>query len=160
MFSNCCQTFRMKLEKNWPVGKDGLPVWPAGFVSGLFCVYVFQEWFRFHFTPLSIQFTLHVILFCFHFLSVGSLSESEKMGAPSKPFISCLICLAVVLLVFGSASASEFDPYRVLGLSRHASQVEIRKAYKQLVKEWWVIVTRLMDRFEKLTGRCNAAWSC
>ncbi|KAM9444227.1 dnaJ homolog subfamily C member 16 [Clarias gariepinus] len=58
------------------------------------------------------------------------------MRARSKPFLSCLSCLAVVLLVLGNASASEFNPYSVLGVSRHASQPEIRKAYKQLVKEW------------------------
>lgn len=59
------------------------------------------------------------------------------MGALTKPFLSCL---AVILLVLGNASASEFNPYTVLGVSRHASQTEIRKAYRQLVKEWWVIV--------------------
>lgn len=72
----------------------------------------------------------------FRFLFVGSLSDSEKMRVLSKPFLSCLICLAVVLLVLGKASASEINPYRVLGVSQHASQAEIRKAYKQLVKEW------------------------
>ncbi|KAF4093663.1 hypothetical protein AMELA_G00004430 [Ameiurus melas] len=61
------------------------------------------------------------------------LSESEKMGTLSKPFLGCL---AVLLIVLGNASASEFNPYGVLGVSRHASQTEIRKAYKQLVKEW------------------------
>ncbi|XP_027032229.2 dnaJ homolog subfamily C member 16 isoform X1 [Tachysurus fulvidraco] len=58
------------------------------------------------------------------------------MGVLSKSRLILLICLAVVLLVLGNASASEFDPYRVLGVSRHAGQAEIRKAYKQLVKEW------------------------
>lgn len=72
----------------------------------------------------------------FHFLYLGSFSQSEKMGVLSKPSLSLLICLAVVLLVLGNGSASEFNPYRVLGVSRHASQAEIRKAYKQLVKEW------------------------
>lgn len=58
------------------------------------------------------------------------------MGTASKPFLSLLICLAVVVLVLENASGSEFDPYRVLGVSRHASQAEIRRSYKQLVKEW------------------------
>lgn len=75
-------------------------------------------------------------MFCFCFRSLGSLFECEKMGMPSKPFLSLLICLAVILLVLENSSASEFNPYRVLGVSRHASQAEIRKAYKQLVKEW------------------------
>lgn len=61
------------------------------------------------------------------------------MGTLSKPFLSYLICLAVVLLVLGDASASDFNPYSVLGVSRNAGQAEIRKVYKQLVKEWCVI---------------------
>lgn len=32
--------------------------------------------------------------------------------------------------------ASEFDPYKVLGVSRRSSQAEIKRAYKTLAKEW------------------------
>ncbi|XP_046731595.1 dnaJ homolog subfamily C member 16 isoform X2 [Silurus meridionalis] len=63
------------------------------------------------------------------------LSESGKMGVLFKP-LRCAIRLAVILFVLGNVSASEFNPYKVLGVSRHAGQAEIRKAYKQLVKEW------------------------
>uniref|UniRef100_A0A9J8CXK9 DnaJ homolog subfamily C member 16 n=2 Tax=Cyprinus carpio TaxID=7962 RepID=A0A9J8CXK9_CYPCA len=33
-------------------------------------------------------------------------------------------------------STAEFDPYKVLGVTRSASQAEIKKVYKRLAKEW------------------------
>lgn len=44
----------------------------------------------------------------------------------------CLLILAVQVV----KTSSEFDPYKILGVSRSASQAEIKKAYKNLVKEW------------------------
>ncbi|XP_028921232.1 dnaJ homolog subfamily C member 16 isoform X3 [Ornithorhynchus anatinus] len=44
-----------------------------------------------------------------------------------------LIVLVLVLQIF---SALDFDPYRVLEVSRTASQAEIKKAYKKLAREW------------------------
>ncbi|GJQ86858.1 hypothetical protein Trydic_g19526 [Trypoxylus dichotomus] len=41
-----------------------------------------------------------------------------------------IFCTALVVL------ADLGDPYKILGLKRSASQTEIRKAYKKLVKEW------------------------
>uniref|UniRef100_A0A673LRT6 DnaJ homolog subfamily C member 16 n=1 Tax=Sinocyclocheilus rhinocerous TaxID=307959 RepID=A0A673LRT6_9TELE len=40
------------------------------------------------------------------------------------------------ILAYSLASAPEFDPYKVLGVSRHASQAEIKKVYKRLAREW------------------------
>jgi DnaJ family protein C protein 16 len=46
--------------------------------------------------------------------------------------------LIYFLLCFDNLSANDgnFDPYKTLGLSRTASDQEIRKAYKKLAKHW------------------------
>lgn len=43
----------------------------------------------------------------------------------------------LLLLLTGSTNAGpEMDPYKILGLTRSASQAEIKKVYKRLAKEW------------------------
>ncbi|BES96863.1 DnaJ domain [Nesidiocoris tenuis] len=50
-----------------------------------------------------------------------------------KGSVSAVTCLLISL----AAAVSSFeDPYKVLGIHRSASILEIRKAYKQLAKEW------------------------
>lgn len=59
---------------------------------------------------------------------------------------TCPLLLAMFLLslsVQWVTAASEYDPYKILGVSRSASQPEIKRAYKNLAREWWVTDTRL-----------------
>uniref|UniRef100_A0A8C5CPS7 DnaJ homolog subfamily C member 16 n=1 Tax=Gadus morhua TaxID=8049 RepID=A0A8C5CPS7_GADMO len=47
--------------------------------------------------------------------------------------------LLVILFIFGEhlvKSSPENDPYKTLGVSKSASQTEIKKAYKHLAREW------------------------
>lgn len=52
---------------------------------------------------------------------------------------TCSVSLAIFLLILSVhlvKTASEYDPYKILGVSRSASQTEIKRAYKNLAKEW------------------------
>lgn len=42
----------------------------------------------------------------------------------------------VFLLTFLNGIVLALNPYEILGVNRYASIQEIRKAYKQLAKEW------------------------
>uniref|UniRef100_A0A674P173 DnaJ homolog subfamily C member 16 n=1 Tax=Takifugu rubripes TaxID=31033 RepID=A0A674P173_TAKRU len=46
-----------------------------------------------------------------------------------------LIAKLILIGHLGETTA-EYDPYKILGVSRSASQAEIKKAYKNLAKEW------------------------
>ncbi|KAG7238358.1 hypothetical protein INR49_031074 [Caranx melampygus] len=49
------------------------------------------------------------------------------------------VLLAIFLLVLcvqSVKSASDYDPYKILGVGRSASQAEIKRAYKNLAREW------------------------
>lgn len=53
--------------------------------------------------------------------------------------MSWLLAVTVLLsmLLMGDTHAvSEMDPYKILGVTRVASQAEIKKVYKRLAKEW------------------------
>lgn len=44
--------------------------------------------------------------------------------------------LLSMLLVGDTNSVPEMDPYKILGVTKDASQAEIKKVYKRLAKEW------------------------
>uniref|UniRef100_A0A665WXY4 DnaJ homolog subfamily C member 16 n=1 Tax=Echeneis naucrates TaxID=173247 RepID=A0A665WXY4_ECHNA len=49
------------------------------------------------------------------------------------------VLLAIFLLILSVHlvnTASDYDPYKILGVSRSASQAEIKRAYKSLAREW------------------------
>lgn len=55
--------------------------------------------------------------------------------AGSKMSLALVVVLSVLLT--GAAHAGpEMDPYKILGVTRSASQAEIKKVYKRLAKEW------------------------
>ncbi|KAE8298162.1 DnaJ-like protein subfamily C member 16 Precursor [Larimichthys crocea] len=52
---------------------------------------------------------------------------------------TCPVLVAIFLLGLSVQlvrTAPEYDPYKILGVSRSASQTEIKRAYKNLAKEW------------------------
>lgn len=51
----------------------------------------------------------------------------------SLPFV---VVVLLVLLAGSIYAAAEVDPYKILGVTRSASQAEIKKVYKRLAKEW------------------------
>lgn len=55
----------------------------------------------------------------------------SKMSGPLAVAV-----LFSVLLTGATHAGPEMDPYKVLGVTRTASQAEIKKVYKRLAKEW------------------------
>lgn len=46
---------------------------------------------------------------------------------------AAILCAVLIELV---EAVPPLDPYKVLGVTKHASQAEIKKVYKRLAKEW------------------------
>uniref|UniRef100_A0AAX7TE12 DnaJ homolog subfamily C member 16 n=1 Tax=Astatotilapia calliptera TaxID=8154 RepID=A0AAX7TE12_ASTCA len=57
--------------------------------------------------------------------------KGKRLSKPSFLAIFMLILSAELV-----KTASEYDPYYTLGVSRSASQAEIKRAYKRLAREW------------------------
>ncbi|MCJ8741975.1 hypothetical protein PDJAM_G00076780 [Pangasius djambal] len=58
----------------------------------------------------------------------------------AKTTMLCLnlhaVLILCVLLAGAQGDGAEFDPYKILGVTKSASQAEIKKVYKRLAKEW------------------------
>ncbi|XP_029013016.1 dnaJ homolog subfamily C member 16 [Betta splendens] len=55
----------------------------------------------------------------------------------SKMSLPLAVAVLLSVLLTGSTHAGpEMDPYKILGVTRSASQAEIKKVYKRLAKEW------------------------
>lgn len=67
----------------------------------------------------------------------GDVTKSNIAPLTRYAFL-LLLCLLLIIQLTPSVVAVDSlgDPYEILGVSRHASLQEIRKAYKHLVKEW------------------------
>lgn len=51
-------------------------------------------------------------------------------------FPALLAVFVIVSSVHLANAASDYDPYKILGVSKSASQAEIKRAYKNLAREW------------------------
>ncbi|XP_063330492.1 dnaJ homolog subfamily C member 16-like [Pelmatolapia mariae] len=62
-----------------------------------------------------------------------------RVWRTSRQSGKCAAFLAIFMLILSAElvkTASEYDPYNTLGVSRSASQAEIKRAYKRLAREW------------------------
>ncbi|XP_038149084.1 dnaJ homolog subfamily C member 16 isoform X2 [Cyprinodon tularosa] len=58
-------------------------------------------------------------------------------GSNMSPYLAVMLLVVLCVLLPGlSHGGSEMDPYKILGVTRRASQAEIKKVYKRLAKEW------------------------
>uniref|UniRef100_A0A8C6UU50 DnaJ homolog subfamily C member 16 n=1 Tax=Neogobius melanostomus TaxID=47308 RepID=A0A8C6UU50_9GOBI len=65
-------------------------------------------------------------------------SDHRKSQLQTRPQWTSTLYLLLFLLVLEPCfvRSAEFDPYKILGVGRRASQAEIKKAYKTLAREW------------------------
>ncbi|XP_014481726.1 PREDICTED: dnaJ homolog subfamily C member 16 [Dinoponera quadriceps] len=68
----------------------------------------------------------------------GDVTKSNIAPLMRYAFLLLLLCLLLVIQLTPSVVAVDSlgDPYKILGVPKHASLQDIRKAYKHLVKEW------------------------
>lgn len=71
--------------------------------------------------------------------------------------IKILFILTLLFQYQCTASNKDFDPYKILGLSRTADEKEIRQAYKKLAKHWHPDKNSDPDANERFT-KINAAY--
>lgn len=68
------------------------------------------------------------------------MMAGSKMSVP----LAVVVILLSVLLTGAAHAGPEIDPYKILGVTRSASQAEIKKVYKRLAKEWYIFLITLI----------------
>ena len=58
------------------------------------------------------------------------------MAGSKMSLLPAVVLVLSVLLTGATHAGPEMDPYKILGVTRTASQAEIKKVYKRLAKEW------------------------
>ncbi|XP_068605523.1 dnaJ homolog subfamily C member 16 [Brachionichthys hirsutus] len=58
------------------------------------------------------------------------------MAGSKMPLLLAVVAFISAVLLAGVTHGSEMDLYKILGVTRSASQAEIKKVYKRLAKEW------------------------
>ncbi|XP_053688060.1 dnaJ homolog subfamily C member 16 isoform X2 [Sabethes cyaneus] len=66
----------------------------------------------------------------------SSSCSSSRSRANNYWLLTAVCSLLLVLLAGQVAAAAGTDPYKILGVQKHANLQDIRRAYKQLAKEW------------------------
>lgn len=72
---------------------------------------------------------------CLRLLSLSVPQVTVMAGSRLCAQLAAAVLLSV-LLTAAAHAGPDMDPYRILGVTRTASQAEIKKVYKRLAKEW------------------------
>lgn len=60
-----------------------------------------------------------------------------RRGSRQARTYPAVVAIFLLMMIMPMAkTASEYDPYKILGVGMSASQAEIKRAYKNLAKEW------------------------
>lgn len=68
--------------------------------------------------------------------SCAHVSQVTVMAGERMSVQLAVVVVLSVLLTGATHAGPEMDPYKILGVTRSASQAEIKKVYKRLAKEW------------------------
>lgn len=71
----------------------------------------------------------------------GLMMCCRYLMAGSKMSVQLAVVVVLSVLLTGATHAGlDLDPYKILKVTRGASQAEIKKVYKRLAKEWYIFL--------------------